>query len=358
MPEYSIEEYADMHFVYGECSGNANAAVRRYEERFPQRRVPDSKTILSVAQRLRTTGSVLPKNQDVGRGRNAGMVNVEEEILHRVDEDSSISTRQIAREFGVSHWTVWRTLKESLLYPYHFQRVQSLSAHDFPQRQRFCEWLLQKFNQDPLFHNQILMTDECCFTRDGIQNFHNTHHWADVNPQVIHQGRFQHRFSINVWAGIIGTHLIGPFVLPARLTGENYLNFLNVDLPGLLEEIPLEIRRAMWFMHDGAPAHFTLNVRHFLNVSYGPQWIGRGGPTAWPPRSPDLNSCNFYLWGYMKSMVYRTAVNTQDDLLNRIMLAAERIRNDQDELARVSRSLLRRANACIRANGGHFEHLL
>jgi hypothetical protein len=111
-------------------------------------------------------------------------------------------------------------------------------------------------------------------------------------------------------------------------------------------------------MHDGAPAHFTLNVRHFLNVSYGPQWIGRGGPTAWPPRSPDLNSCDFYLWGYMKSMVYRTAVNTQDDLLNRIMLAAERIRNDQDELARVSRSLLRRANACIRANGGHFEHLL
>jgi hypothetical protein len=43
----------------------------------------------------------------------------------------------------------------------------------------------------------------------------------------------------------------------------------------------------------------------------------------------------------MKFMVYTTAVNTQDDLLNRIMLAAERIRNDQDELARVSRSLLR-----------------
>jgi hypothetical protein len=32
MPEYSIKEYADMHFVYGygECSGNANTAVRRY----------------------------------------------------------------------------------------------------------------------------------------------------------------------------------------------------------------------------------------------------------------------------------------------------------------------------------------
>jgi hypothetical protein len=30
MPEYSIEEYADMHFLYGECSGIANAAVQRY----------------------------------------------------------------------------------------------------------------------------------------------------------------------------------------------------------------------------------------------------------------------------------------------------------------------------------------
>jgi hypothetical protein len=82
-----------------------------------------------------------------------------------------------------------------------------------------------------------------------------------------------------------------------------------------------------------------------LNVSYGPQWIGRGGRATWPPRSPNLNSCDFYLWGYMKSTVYQTTVNNQDDLLNRIMMASERIRNDQDEFARVSRSLLRRANA-------------
>lgn len=358
MPEYSFEEYADMHFVYGECSGNANAAVRRYEERFPQRRVPDRKTILAVAQRLRTTGSVLPKNQDVGRGRDARIVNVEEEILHRVDEDPSTSTRQIAREVGVSHWTVWRTLKESLLYPYHVQRVQSLTANDFCPRRRFCEWLVRMSDQNPLFHCNILMTDECCFTRNGILHFHNTHHWAEANPHIIHQSHFQHRFGINVWAGIIGSRLVGPFVLPARLTGEIYLNFLRVHLPGLLEEIPLQIRRNMWFMHDGAPAHFTLVVRNFLNTTYGHRWIGRGGPTAWPPRSPDLNSCDFYLWGYMKYMVYATPVNNQEDLLNRIMMAAERIRNDQDELTRVSRSLLRRANACIRADGGHFEHFL
>jgi hypothetical protein len=30
MPEYSIEEYADMYFMYGEYSGKVTAAVRRY----------------------------------------------------------------------------------------------------------------------------------------------------------------------------------------------------------------------------------------------------------------------------------------------------------------------------------------
>ena len=24
----------------------------------------------------------------------------------------------------------------------------------------------------------------------------------------------------------------------------------------------------------------------------------------WPPQSPDLNPCDFYLWGYLKSVVY------------------------------------------------------
>jgi hypothetical protein len=30
MPEYSIEDYADMFFGYGEYSGKATAAIRRY----------------------------------------------------------------------------------------------------------------------------------------------------------------------------------------------------------------------------------------------------------------------------------------------------------------------------------------
>jgi hypothetical protein len=40
------------------------------------------------------------------------------------------------------------------------------------------------------------------------------------------------------------------------------------------------------------------------------------------------------------------------------MVAAEEIRQNPEALARVSASLRRRVETCIRENGGHFEHLL
>jgi DNA-binding Lrp family transcriptional regulator len=74
---------------------------------------------------LRETSSVLPKNQLMERGRAEGLTAVEEEILERVEEDPMINTRQLAREVGISHWTVWRTLQENLLHSY-IQRVQTI----------------------------------------------------------------------------------------------------------------------------------------------------------------------------------------------------------------------------------------
>ena len=40
----------------------------------------------------------------------------------------------------------------------------------------------------------------------------------------------------------------------------------------------------------------------------------------WPARSPDLNNCDFFLWGYLKSKVYCPKPRTLDDLENNIGL--------------------------------------
>nr|XP_022908494.1 uncharacterized protein LOC111419849 [Onthophagus taurus] len=111
----------------------------------------------------------------------------------------------------------------------------------------------------------------------------------------------------------------------------------------------------MWFMHDGCPAHFSRNVRDFLDNAFRQKWIGRGGPIPWPPRSPDLNPLDFFLWGFMKDRVYATEVNTIDELRHRITAATEDIR---PRFPRLSLNWIRRAQLCVEMQGQHFEHML
>ncbi|GBL82217.1 hypothetical protein AVEN_252404-1 [Araneus ventricosus] len=69
------------------------------------------------------------------------------------------------------------------------------------------------------------------------------------------------------------------------------------------------------------------------------RWIGRGGPVAWPPRSPVCNPLDFFFWGHMKSLVYQTPVDSAEDLVARIVVAAHKI-NTPGIFERVCQSFL------------------
>lgn len=185
-------------------------------------------------------------------------------------------------------------------------------------RLAFCNWLLGRCANDPNFPSIVLFTDEAGFTRNGVLNFHNLHLWRDENPHAVIPSRHQQRFSLNVWGGIINDFVIGPFFLPGRLTGAVYRQFLENNLPLLIEHVPQEIRGAMWLQHDGAPAHFSRVAREFLDNAYPARWIGRAGPVPWPARSPDLNPLDFYLWGHVKQIVYSRPIDNINDLRQRI----------------------------------------
>lgn len=100
-----------------------------------------------------------------------------------------------------------------------------------------------------------------------------------------------------------------------------YLEFLENDLPAYLENVPLAVRLNLWYQQDGAPAHYARFVRMFLNQRFPNRWIGRGGPVLWPPRSPDLNPLDFFLWGYVKDAVYSEAPTTRLNMMERIRRA-------------------------------------
>jgi hypothetical protein len=50
------------------------------------------------------------------------------------------------------------------------------------------------------------------------------------------------RVSGNVYCGLLGSKLIGPFFFDDELTSNAYKYFLKNGLPGLLEGIPLIVR--------------------------------------------------------------------------------------------------------------------
>ena len=60
-----------------------------------------------------------------------------------------------------------------------------------------------------------------------------------------------------------------------------------------------------FFQQDGAPAHYGLIVRNWLDSKLPGRWIGRRGPIEWPARSTDLTPLDFYIWGYLKQKVYQ-----------------------------------------------------
>jgi hypothetical protein len=111
-------------------------------------------------------------------------------------------------------------------------------------------------------------------------------------------------------------------------------------------------------MHYGASALFSRAVRDVLNNAYYDRWIGRGGPTAWPPRSPDLSPLDFYPWGTPKIPVYAAPVDNEEALHHRIVDACQTIRNYPGIFGRMRRPMMRGVDACIESHGEHFEHLL
>jgi hypothetical protein len=49
------------------------------------------------------------------------------------------------------------------------------------------------------------------------------------------------------------------------------------------------------------------------------RWTGRDGPLPWPPCSLDITPPDFFMWGYVKNIVYHSPVTSINDLKRHIM---------------------------------------
>ncbi|GFS84586.1 transposable element Tc3 transposase [Trichonephila clavipes] len=74
----------------------------------------------------------------------------------------------------------------------------------------------------------------------------------------------------------------------------------------------------LWFQQDGTTCHTARATIDLLKDTFGDCLISRFGPVNWPPRSCDLTPLDYFLWGYVKSLVYVDKPQTLDHLEDNI----------------------------------------
>ncbi|GFX13619.1 DUF4817 domain-containing protein [Trichonephila clavipes] len=74
----------------------------------------------------------------------------------------------------------------------------------------------------------------------------------------------------------------------------------------------------LWFQQDGTACHTARATIDLLKDTFGDRLISRFGPVKWPPRCCDLTPLDYFLWGYVKSLVYADKSQTLDHLEDNI----------------------------------------
>ncbi|GFT36539.1 uncharacterized protein TNCV_1344911 [Trichonephila clavipes] len=152
----------------------------------------------------------------------------------------------------------------------------AIHQNDHQARRRFVKWAQNEIAVVPDFHKQILFSDEAHFWLNGYVTKQNCRIWSEANPQVA---------------------LITNFFIPE-------LNNRDVQ--------------ELWFQQDGATCHTARATIDLLKDTLGDRLISRFGPVNWPPRSCDLTPLDYFLWGYVKSLVYADKPQTLDHLEDNI----------------------------------------
>ena len=138
------------------------------------------------------------------------------------------------------------------------------------------------------------------------------------------------------------------------VTSDRYVEMMQSFVAPALNNFP-QFHEA-WFQQDGTTSHTARQSMADVRELFGNRVISRFGDIPWPPRSPDLSVCDFFLWGYLKNLVYTTRPRTLDELKQRIQ---EEFRGIPAEmLQRAMGNLNGRLKECIRREGRHLQHII
>ncbi len=100
-----------------------------------------------------------------------------------------------------------------------------------------------------------------------------------------------------VWASISIHGVFGLYFYPEKY-GINQHLYTNNCLNSFfhqLDSIDIENKNDFAFQRDNAGPHITAKFQNPMRQRFGNNFIGVGGVTSWPARSPDLTIPEFFM---------------------------------------------------------------
>jgi hypothetical protein len=318
--------------------------IKAWNTQFKNTTAPSHSTIKNIISNFEKTGSVAcvaPKPKNPSPTREAAKIELEK----LVSDFPSLSIRKAASAVGVSPTLVYQIYTDDLhLSAYKFHTWHKLEEKDYEKRADFALWFLK---QPASALDYMIFSDEAYFYLTLPVNKQNNRTWSKDNPlngveQPLHDKK------ILVWCAISVNRVFGPFYFSDIVNQTNYLEMLeNLFWPKILRTAEY---KKYHFQQDGARPHTAAAVQTWLTTKFGRKFITKD---KWPPRSPDLNPCDFFLWGHLKARVYNPLPQTLEDLKANIEREIKNI--SKDTLKSTFLNFKKRCEFCLSAEGGHIE---
>ncbi|GFT85330.1 transposable element Tcb1 transposase [Trichonephila clavipes] len=232
----------------------------------------------------------------------------------------------------------------------------AIHQNDHQARRRFVEWAQNEIAVVPDFHKRILFSDEAHFWLNGYDNKQNCCIWSEANPQVYVETPL-HPEKLTVWCALWAGGIIGPYFFKndeghnVTVNGDRYRAMItNFFTPELNNHDVQELQQ------DGATCHTARATIDLLKDTFGDRLISRFGPVNWPPRSCDLTPLDYFLWGYVKSLVYADKPQTLDHLEDNIRRVIADIRPQM--LKKVIENWTSRLDYIRASRGSHMPEII
>jgi hypothetical protein len=112
-----------------------------------------------------------------------------------------------------------------------------------------------------------------------------------------------------------------------------------------------------FYQHDGEPPDSSRFIRQYLNLQLPKPCISRGIAKNWPGRLRHASQLCHSIWVYMKEILNTRKMNTREEVLCQF-IRASRLKNNTEEIRKLTFSITTRASKYIRADEGRFYQLL